>query len=122
MTSIRRDLEATAVTALVVLVFLASHEGWGVPLVGDSHRWAAGVILALGMATCAVGSSSARGLERAPTALFGVLGTAALVFGVLALVTGSLTALSFLVLADVLLWAAATARHLLRTPHRPLHT
>jgi hypothetical protein len=33
----------------VVLVFLATHEGWNVWLIGDSHRWAAGVISVLGI-------------------------------------------------------------------------
>ena len=35
-------------SALSVLVFAATHEGWNVWLIGDSHRWAAGAILVLG--------------------------------------------------------------------------
>jgi len=68
MTLTRKDAAAAALTALAVLAFLATHEGWGVPLVGDSHRWAAGAILLLGSMTCGL--------------------------GVLALATGSLTPLS----------------------------
>src|SRR4051794_39073725 len=45
MTLSRKDVVATVLTVLVVLTFAATHEGWNVPLVGDSHRWAAAVIL-----------------------------------------------------------------------------
>ena len=107
MSLTRKDAWATALTALAVLAFAATHEGWNVPLIGDSHRWAAGTILLLGMFTCGLGE---RGRDRWTT-LLAVLGVAALVFAVLALVTGSLTPLSLLVLVDVLLWAGAMWRH-----------
>jgi hypothetical protein len=47
----RKDVAATALTALVVVTFVATHEGWNVWLVGGSHRWAAGVISILGVLT-----------------------------------------------------------------------
>jgi uncharacterized membrane protein HdeD (DUF308 family) len=53
-----------------------------------------------------------------PPKLFAALGIASLVFGVLALATGSLTALSLLVATTVLLWAGATLGHV-RHVHRP---
>lgn len=117
MTLTGKDLSATLATALAVLVFAATHEGWGVPLVGSSHRFAAGAILLLGMGTCGLGS------KATGTAMigFGVLGSLALVFGVIALATGSLTALSLLLACNVLLWATATVRHA-RLPRRPLPT
>jgi hypothetical protein len=49
-----------------------------------------------------------------------VLGGAAFVFGVLALVTGSLTALSLLVADMVLMWALTTLRHAHSPPGRPV--
>src|SRR5438034_4339420 len=66
MTLTRKDAAAAALTALAVLAFLATHEGWGVPLVGDSHRWAAGAILLLGSMRRAAGESrgSARRRDR----------------------------------------------------------
>ena len=103
----RKDWAATVLTALVVLTFFATHEGWNVLLVGDSHRWAAGVIAVLGGLTCGLGSPG-RGTA---TKLLAALGTLALVLAVLALVTGSLTPLSLLVVDIVLLWAASTLRH-----------
>jgi uncharacterized membrane protein len=107
MTLSRKDVAATALTALVVVTFFATHGGWDVWLVGDSHRWAAGVISILGVLTCGLGSPG----RGAATRLLATLGMLALVLAVLALATGSLTPLSLLVVDIVLLWAASTARH-----------
>lgn len=115
MTLTRKDLAATALTILVVLVFLATHEGWGVPLIGDSHRWAAGSIALLGIATCGLGSP-ARGAGTRLLAMFGVI---ALLLAVLALATGSLTPLSLLVVDIVLLWLLSTLRHAWHVPRQP---
>src|SRR5919201_3037087 len=65
MTFTRKDGAATALTALAVLVFVATHEGWSVPLVGDSHRWAAGAIFLLGSLTCGLGSPRKDGADEA---------------------------------------------------------
>jgi hypothetical protein len=114
MTLTSKDAVATGLTGLAVLTFLATHEAWNVPLVGDSHRWAAALILGLGVAACAVGAS------RSGALLFGGLGTAVLVLGIVALLTGSLTPLSLLVVDLVLMWAIATLRHAPIAPRRPV--
>jgi hypothetical protein len=103
----RKDFAATVLTALAVLTFAATHEGWNVWLIGGSHRWAAGAITLLGAYTCGLGSPG----KDAATKLLAVLGVAAGVLAVLALVTGSLTPLSLLTLDIVLLWAASMFRH-----------
>ena len=113
-----KDVEATALTTLAVLVYATTHEGWNVTLIGDSHRWAAGAILVLGMATCARGTMD----SGIATKLLAVLGIAALALAVLALVTGSLTPLSLLVADIVVLWALSTLRHVWHTPARPIAT
>jgi hypothetical protein len=105
--TLRKDVTATALTILAVLVYAAAHEGWGVPLVGTSHRWAAGAILLLGIGTCGQG----RATKGVATLVLSALGVAALGLGVAALWTGSLTPLSLLVAAVVCLWAASTVRH-----------
>jgi hypothetical protein len=117
MTLHRKDFAATLLTALAVVAFFATHEGWNVWLIGDSHRWAAGAIFALGVLTCGLGSPS----KDAVTKLLAVLGTLALALALLAVVTGSLTALSLLVVDIVLLWALSTVRHAVQVPHEP-HT
>jgi hypothetical protein len=108
----RKDVGATALTAVVVATFFATHQGWNVWLVGDSHRWAAGVILLLGVVTCGLGSPG----HGAATRLLAMLGVLALVLGVVAIVTASLTPLSLLVVDIVVLWALSTLRHV---GHRP---
>ncbi len=120
MTLTRKDVAATALTALAVLTFAATHEGWNVWLIGGSHRWAAGAMAVLGIAACSLGSPS----RGASAWLLGSLGTLALGLTVLALVTGSLTALSLLAVDMVVLWAASTLRHTAHVPHRhgPLAT
>jgi hypothetical protein len=97
---------------LTVIAFAATHEGWNVWLIGGSHRFAAGAIVLLGVLTCGLGSP---GRDTA-TRLLAVLGIAALVLAVLALVTGSLTPLSLLTLDVVLLWAGSMIRHSHRHP------
>lgn len=118
MTLTRRDLAATVLTALAVLVFAAVHQGWNVPLVGDSVRWATVAVLVLGMGTCALGSPS---VDRG-TRVLAALGIAALALAIVALVTGSLTALSLLVADYVALWAVSTFRHALQGPRRAVAT
>src|ERR1044071_8944638 len=103
----RKDLAATVLTALVVATFFATHEGWNVWLVGHSHRWAAGVILLLGVVTCGLGSPG----HDVATKLLATLGVLALVLAVVALARGSLTPLSLLAVDVVALWAAWTLRH-----------
>jgi hypothetical protein len=119
MTLTRKDLFATVLTVLVVLTYAATHEGWGVPLVGDSHRWAAGVILLLGVATCGQGSK----VSGPMTTVFASLGALAVALAVLALWTASLTPLSLLVVDIVVLWALSTVRHAAHEPPgRPVAT
>jgi hypothetical protein len=110
----RKDIGATLLTGLAVLVFAATHQGWNVWLVGGSHRWAAVAITVLGVATCGLGSP---GKDRA-TFTLAVLGTAAGVLAAIAIATGSLTALSLLTLDIVLLWIGSLVRHGRRT-HTP---
>jgi hypothetical protein len=116
MTLTRKDAVATSLVGLAVLAFLATHETWNVPLIGDSHRWAAAVILVLGVGACAAGA------RRVTSTLFSVLGGTAFVLGVLALITGSLTALSLLVADMVVMWAITTVRHAHAPPGRPIAT
>lgn len=110
----RKDALATVLTALAVLAFAATHQGWNVWLIGGSHRWAAGVITVLGVVACGLGSPA----KDAASRILAVLGIAALALAVVAIVTGSLTVVSLLTVDIVLLWAASLLRHALhgRTP------
>jgi hypothetical protein len=114
----RKDTAATLLTALAVLTFAATHEGWNVWLVGDSRRWATGVILVLGAYACGLGSH----VERTQAMFFSTLGVLAVAFAIAAFWTASLTPLLLLVVDIVVLWAAATLRHILHVPESPLTT
>jgi hypothetical protein len=116
MTLTRRDALATLFTALAVLTAIASHQGWGVPLVGDSYRAAAVAALALGFAAYLSGDP----LEGYHEPVLGVLGIVALALGILAVATGSLVFLSLLVAVTVVVWAGATIGHVRHRAHRSI--
>jgi hypothetical protein len=109
-----KDIAATLVTALAVLVYITTHEGWDVPLIGDSVRWATVAIVLLGAVGCALGSPQQGGGK-----FLSALGVLAAVLAIVALVTGSLTPLSLLVADIVLLWLLSTLRHAFAPP-RPI--
>lgn len=115
MTLTRKDALATLLTGLAALAFAATHQSWDVWLIGSSHRWAAVVIVLLGAAACALGSADgelSKGKDAdAATKLLAAVGTVAAVLAVLAIATGSLTALSLLVACVAILWTGATLRH-----------
>jgi hypothetical protein len=114
----RKDLVAAGLTAVAVLAFLATHEGWNVWLIGDSRRWAAGAISLLGVATCAQGSPE----KGVGTKFLAGLGMLAVVLAVGAIATGSLTPLSLLVVDILLLWALSTSRHVFTREHKSVAT
>jgi hypothetical protein len=103
----RKDAGATVLTALAVLVFAATQQGWNVWLIGGSQRWAAGAITLLGAFTCGLGSPG----KDAATRILAMLGMAAGVLAVVAIATGSLTVLWLLIGDIVLLWGASLYRH-----------
>lgn len=113
-----RDIVATVVTAVTVLAYATTHEQWNVWLIGDSRRWATGAVVLLGVVTFAL-----EGVRRSiPLPLFATLGVAAVVLAGVAFWTASLTPLSLLVAAIVVLWAATTLEDVMHVPRRPVAT
>lgn len=109
MTRAHKDIGAMLLTALAVVVLAATDRGWDVPLVGASHRWAAGAVLLLGMAACSLGTSR----SGAGAWLLAALGAVSLVLVAVAIASGSLQALELAVAAFVALWVGSTLRHML---------
>ena len=66
----RKDGTVAGLAILIVGVFVTTHEGWGVPLVGGSYRWAAVIIVLLGLVA---GALSAPGSEPRSYLLAGEL-------------------------------------------------
>ena len=111
-----RDLAGTAVAALVVLVYVANVQDWWYL---GSNRWAAVTMLAIGAIGCPVGARIVgEKLTSPPIVLLGLLGVAALVLAVVAVVTGAQWALLALAIVLVALWAGATLRHAVTPPPR----
>jgi hypothetical protein len=79
-------------------------------------------MLLLGMVTCSLGQAGKDMARHPTTMLLALVGTLALGFAVWAIVTGSLTALSLLAVAIVVLWAGSTVRHAWHPTHRPIPT
>ena len=114
MTAVRKDLATTLATALAVLVYATTHEGWEIWLIGDDHRWAAAAIVLLGLVPFI--------LLRSTGASYLRLAVIAAMFAVLAFMTGELTALSLLVTTIVVLWLISVVRDVWHTTHRPMTT
>ena len=112
----RKDLAATAIAALVVLVYVANVQGRGYL---ESNRWAAVTMLAIGAIGCPVGARIVGEKLTSPAiVLLSLLGLAALVFAVLAIVTAAQWTLLALAILIVSLWAGATLRHAVTRPPR----
>jgi hypothetical protein len=107
---------ATLAVAVAVLAFFATHQAWNVYLIGGSHRWAAGAITILGAAAFVLTIPS---MGDALVA-FATLGVVEVVLATLAIMTGSLTPLSLLVVAIVVVWLATAARDAVEDLRRPI--
>src|SRR5512133_2778334 len=111
----RKDLAGTTVAALVVLVYAASVGDWWYL---GSNRWAAVTMVAIGAIGCPLGARLVGEKLSRPLVLLGLLGVAALLFAVLAIVTAAQWALLALAVTVVVLWAGTTLRHAVTPPPR----
>ncbi len=109
-----KDAVSTVFMAAIVFIYVAflnSTTAWLI----SSARGTAAAVLVLGMiGGCGMGTAAGRYQDtrgRAYTSAASVLGTTALVAGVIALITASTVALAILVVATLALWLAATVRH-----------
>jgi hypothetical protein len=114
----RKDLTAASVAIVIVGVLVTTAAGWGVPLIGDSHRWAAVAIVVLALIA---GTLEAPGTER-PANLLAALVVVGFLAAVLAIATGSLAALLLLVVDVLALIAVDAARHVRQARGTPATT
>ena len=106
----RRDLTGPLVAALVVLVYAANAQAWWYL---ESNRWAAVTMVAVSAVGCPLGARLVGERPSAPIVLLGLLGAAALLLAVLAIVTAAQWALLALAVVLVALCAGTTLRHAL---------
>ena len=110
----RKDLFGTVVAALVVLVYAANVQDWWYL---GSNRWGAVTMTAIAAVGCPLGARIDEVKLSGRFIVLGLLGVAALVLGVLAIVSAAQWALLALATVVVVLWAGTTFRHTL-TPRR----
>lgn len=110
-----RDAVATALTAIVVALYVGYRYDVGLSLVSNPRVLAATAFV-LGVVACIVGgrvSPSTQGRAAARSSRwFNFFGTVASIAAIAVLITGSEVLLALLVGVIVALWLAATARHL----------
>jgi hypothetical protein len=109
-----RDGVTTALAVLVVALALAITQGWDWPLIG-SDRTGILVLGAVGIAMCAIGSSTPeRSAADDPFAVAGgVLGTLAVVLLVIGLIAGTQAIVVTLAADTLALWMLTTLHHAL---------
>lgn len=104
----RKDLGGTLVAALVVLTYAANVQGWWYL---GSNRWAAVTMTAIAAVGCPLGARIDATKPSAPVVMLGLLGAAALVLAIVAIVSAAQWALLALAIVVVALWAGTTLRH-----------
>lgn len=112
----RKDFGGTLVAALVVLAYVANVQDWWYL---GSNRWAAVTMTAIAAVGCPLGARIDEAKASVPFVALGLLGFAALVLSVVAIVSTAQWALLALAIVVVALWAGTTFRHAL-TPRRRL--
>ncbi len=110
-----KDLAGTVAAALVVLCYVANVQDWWYL---GSNRWAAVTMVAIGGIACPAGAKIEEARLSAPFVVLGLLGVAALVLAVVAIVSTAQWALLALAIVVVALWAATTLRHAVTPPPR----
>jgi hypothetical protein len=118
-----RDLVSSAAVVAMMVVYVAFKGGTGLPLL--SSAWAAGAVALVLGGICAV--SAAGDLHTRPQPREGVifrkvttvLGTIALLAGLIALIANSGHALEILVVITAFLWLTGTIWHVLTIGSEP---
>ena len=112
----RRDGMATALTAVAALAVVAhTHDWFGL----GAPRAAVAALLVVGMATCSTGAQ-VDGHWTVSMYALAALGVCALIVAVLGLVSAGDAYVTALFAVELVLWAAATARHALGARHSAL--
>jgi len=114
MQTTSKDRKVLGLAILIVGVFVVAYADWGVPLIGSSNRWAAAVIVVLGVIA---GALSSPGSDSRSYALGGML-IVAFLCAVLAFATASTAALALFVVALLALIATSAGRHLRHAPRQ----
>jgi len=116
------DLVATLLVAGAATVYAAGQAGADMPGLG-SVRARACVVFLFGMLACGAGARrdafDGKAAARPAAAVLSTVGVLTLIVGLTAIVLGSTSYLTALMVGTTVLWAGATLRHLRTTPTLP---
>lgn len=115
--SVWREVRATVITLIGLVLAFSVTQGWGWPLLGGGARAGIAVLLITGLAACGTSSWAARFSWRDPLLVTAAAaGVVLLVAGGIGLFAGTMEYLVVMMVATVVIWLVATTRHLLEAP------
>jgi hypothetical protein len=112
-----RDVRATVITLIGLVLAFSVTQGWGWAVLGGSARAGIAVLMITGLAVCGTSSWTAGFSWRDPFLVTGVAaGIVLLVAGVIGLFVDSMEYLVVMMVATGVIWLVATTRHLVEGP------
>lgn len=107
-----RDAAATILTAGAVFVAFAAIWEWDIPVL-NNPRWAAVILIAIGIALCVVGNTSSNPDFSNPyVMIMAVLGGGVILLALLALIMGTAIYVGLTAAVIFLMWLVSTIRHI----------
>lgn len=108
-----RDAVTTIIAAGAVIIAVAAMREWNVPIIGNP-RWAALVLIVLGIALCIIGNTATQTNTSNPyVMLMAILGGGVILLAVLALIIGTAIYVGITAVLIGLMWLVSTIRHLI---------
>lgn len=107
-----RDAVTTLLMVGAAFVAVAAMREWSVPIVGNP-RWAALILIAIGLALCVVGNTSPNPDFSNPYVMvMAILGGGVILLALLALIMGAAIYVGLTAALIFLMWLASTIRHI----------
>jgi hypothetical protein len=107
-----RDAVTTIVAAGALVVAIAVIRNWNVPIISNP-RWAAFILIAIGIALCIVGNVSGQPDFADPyVMIMAVLGGGIILLAALALIMGTAVYVGLAAGVLLLMWLVSTIRHI----------
>lgn len=108
-----RDAVTTIIAAGAVTIAIAAVKEWNIPIIGNP-RWAALILIALGIALCIIGNTSSQADMSNPyVMIMAILGGGVILLAVLGLIVGAAIYAGVTAALIVLMWLVSTIRHLI---------
>lgn len=106
-----RDAITTILVVTAVIIAVAAVREWNVPLIGNA-RWAALLLIVIGILMCIAGSSVAQDFSNPYVALMGVLAGGVVLLAIIALIVGAAVYVGLAAALMVVMWLVSAIRHM----------